>query len=304
MGVWGGGLYSGDFAQDLRGTIRAVARLPFDNDRLVDVLCETEPTAANNPDDEDHTTFWLVVADQFSKRGIACDRVREKALAIIDGGSDLTMLAKLGMDSPGLKKRRQMLDELRLRLAAPVGARRGSVLKKPQAYLMDAGDVLVYPTCGGRCINPYFASKDQQTYWGDKCAMPWKQDGFGALVIVDRGRAFDFLSWYRPLKISMAMVQKPTVAELCGELLWKLPLAGTCSAVHFKRMELEKIGTLSIDTEKFKRAFPNLRPGTAQAIGDISIANQMETGPSRVEIATLNPYPTLTSIGKILSTAC
>ena len=303
MGVWGVGLYSGDFAQDLRGTIRAVARLPFDNDRLVDILCETEPTTANNQDDEDHTTFWLVVADQFFKRGIACDRVREKALAIIDGGSDLAMLAKLGMDPAGLKKRRQMLDKLRLRLAAPVGARRGSVLKKPQAYLMDVGDVFVYPTCGGRCINPYFASKGEQTYWGDKGSMPWKQDGWSALLIVDRGRAFDFLSWYRPLKISMALDHKPTVAELGGELLWKLPLAGTCSAVHFKRMELEKIGALAIDPDKFKSAFPNLRPGTAQAISDISIANQMETGPSSVEVATYNPYPTITGIGKILETA-
>jgi hypothetical protein len=303
MGAWGVGLYSGDFAQDLRGAIRAVARLPFDNDRLVDILCETEPTAANKQNDEDHTTFWLVVADQFSKRGIACDRVRDKAIAIIDGGSDLAMLEKLGMDPSGLKKRRQMLDELRLRLAAPVGARRGSVLKKPQAFLMDVGDVLVYPTCGGRCINPYFASKDQQTYWGEVGSMPWKQDGWGALVIVDRGRAFDFLSWYRPLKIAMAMDNKPTVAELGGELLWKLPLAGTCSAVHFKRMELEKIGALAIDPDKFRRTFPNLRPATAQAISDISIANQMETGPSSGEIAVYNTIPKLIGIDKILTTA-
>jgi hypothetical protein len=123
------------------------------------------------------------------------------------------------------------------------------------------------------------------------------------MVIVDRGRAFDFLSWYRPLKISMALDQKPIIAELRGELLWKLQSAGTCSAVHFKRMELEKIGTLAIDPEKFKQVFPNMRPGTYQAIGDISIANQMETGPSSVEIAGHNPYPTLTGIGKILSTA-
>ena len=35
MGRWGTGLYSGDFAMDLRSTIRAVARLPFSADRLV-----------------------------------------------------------------------------------------------------------------------------------------------------------------------------------------------------------------------------------------------------------------------------
>ena len=38
MGVWGAGLYSGDFAMDLRSTIGAVARLPFDNDKLLDIL--------------------------------------------------------------------------------------------------------------------------------------------------------------------------------------------------------------------------------------------------------------------------
>ena len=68
MGTWGTSLYAGDFAMDLRSTISAVAHLPFDADRLLEILCESEPDAANNPDDEDHTIFWLVVADQFAKR--------------------------------------------------------------------------------------------------------------------------------------------------------------------------------------------------------------------------------------------
>ena len=83
MGVWGTALYSGDFAMDLRTTISAVARLSFDPDRLVEILCETEPAAAHNPTDEEHTTFWLVLADQFAKRGIVSDRTLEKALEII-----------------------------------------------------------------------------------------------------------------------------------------------------------------------------------------------------------------------------
>ena len=73
MGVWGSGLYSGDFALDLRSTIGAVCRLPFDSDRLLEVLCESEPDAAFDGNNEDHTTFWLLVADQFARRGIACD---------------------------------------------------------------------------------------------------------------------------------------------------------------------------------------------------------------------------------------
>jgi hypothetical protein len=85
MGVWGTGLYSGDFAMDLRSTVGAVVRLPFDTDRLVDILCETEPAAANDPGNEEHTTFWLVLADQFAKRGIAsveCARRRLELLTL------------------------------------------------------------------------------------------------------------------------------------------------------------------------------------------------------------------------------
>jgi len=123
MGVWSTGLYSGDFALDLRSTIKAIARLPYDGDKLVEILCGTEPAAANSPEDEDHTTFWLVAADQFAKRGIVSDRAREAALKIVDSGSDLAILEKLGMDPADLKKRRKVLEEVRARIA---GGRHGS----------------------------------------------------------------------------------------------------------------------------------------------------------------------------------
>src|SRR5262245_34609325 len=172
MGVWGAGLYSGDFAMDLRATVAAVARLPFDVDRLVEILCETEPDASTNPSDEDHTTFWLILADQFAKRGIASNRVRDKALAIIDATADLAMLEKLGIKPPDIRKRRKLLDEVRARIvAATVKPRR--VLKHPQPLLMDTGDVMVYPTCGGKCINPYFATKELTQHY--KASGPWIQ---------------------------------------------------------------------------------------------------------------------------------
>ena len=213
MGVWGVGLYSGDFAMDLRSAIKAVARLPFDGERLVEILSETAPAVADNPSDEDHTTFWLVVADQFAKRAIISDRARTEALQIIDADSDLAMRAALGMKPSDLSKRRKMLQDLRARLTAPPVSKPRSVLKKPQAFLMDVGDVVVYPTCGGKCVNPYFVSKEL-----DRATTPtgWKQDGWSAFVVVDRGRAFDFLSWYRPLTLTTATAQKPTTRRVAG----------------------------------------------------------------------------------------
>jgi len=178
MGVWGTALYSGDFALDLRATISAVSRLPFDPDQLVDILCETEPTAANNPTDEEHTIFWLVVADQFAKRGIVSNRAREKALEIISADEDLAALAKLGMKPADIRKRRKMLEQLRERIiSSPINKPR-TTLKKPQPLLMETGDVIVYPTCAGKCINPYFASKELDRQYTKDGPLPWMQDGW------------------------------------------------------------------------------------------------------------------------------
>ena len=152
MGVWGSGLYAGDFALDLRSVVKVVARLPFDGEKLVDLLCETEPMASSNPDDEDHTTFWLVVADQLAKIGIVSARARDMVLQIIDGGRDTAMLARLGAGSLDLTKRQKMLDNLpRSQTATPKSVKTRSVLQKPQPLVMDVGDLFVYPTSLGRC---------------------------------------------------------------------------------------------------------------------------------------------------------
>jgi hypothetical protein len=305
MGSWGTGLYSGDFAMDLRSTIAAVVHLPFDGDRLVEILSDSAAAAANNPNNEDHATFWLIVADQFVKRGIISNRAREKALEIIDSGSDLATLSKLGMNPRDLSKRQRMLADLRTRLTTnPEAAKLRPVLKKPQAFVMEVGEVFVYPTSGGDCINSYYASKDK---------IPgWKQDGWGAVVIVQRGRAFDFLVWYRPLTISYARGYKPSLAQLRAEPLWVLQRPGTCSRVHFKRLELEKVGAVAIDADKLARIFPDMGSGKNAAVNDISLANALSVGPNvpaalmptpgqPLNFSRGRPYPTIASLDEILS---
>src|SRR6516164_8498832 len=58
----------------------------------IDLLCEGASKSASDPNDEDYTVFWLVLADQFEKRGVAHAPTREKAIAIIDRGDDLMMM--------------------------------------------------------------------------------------------------------------------------------------------------------------------------------------------------------------------
>ena len=96
MGVWGSGLYSGDFALDLRCTFKALTRLPFDGERLLQLLCDLEPKTANHPDDEDHTTFWL-------SRRISS---RSTASGAIERGKELSKSLTAAATSPCLRNLR------------------------------------------------------------------------------------------------------------------------------------------------------------------------------------------------------
>jgi hypothetical protein len=287
MGVFGTGLYSGDFAMDLRSAISAASRLPYDGDRLVDIIRQIEPSAAERPEDEEHTTFWLVLADQFAERGIAASMPRERALEIIDRGLDLEMLKRLGMSERDLRKRKTALDELRERLVAPLVEKPRFTLKKPQPYTMEVGDIVIYPTAKGENINPYYSKKAWEKLQAS--AKPWIQDGWGAMTIVQCGRAFDFLAWYRPLVMVDSTPERPHIDAVRATILWRLDIPGTCSESQFTKMKLEKIGSVNISAAKVQHLFGELKPGRSAAISDISIANRMSAWPSFHKVWLLKP---------------
>jgi hypothetical protein len=216
----------------------------------------------------------LVVADQFDKKNLTCDRVRDTALEIIDSGRDITNLESLGMTSSDIKKRKNILSELRGKLVAQASpSMPRKTLKQPQPWVMDVGDLFVYPTCRGDIINPYFTEKS----WTDT---GWKADGWGAMVIIEKSRAFDFLAWYRFVTIAAPHPQKPTVTRLLSELEWFLRPPGTCSDAHFKRLRLEKVSQVNIDASRLRRHFSSVSPGLQCAVNDISIANGLHIGPT------------------------
>ena len=270
MGAWGVGLYSGDFAQDLRGMAKSVARLPFAPDKLLELLCAASPVSADDTGDEDHTVFWLVVADQFAKRGIECPAARERALGIIADGSDLKMMESLRMDASGLARRRVMLDELRGRLAAPiVGDKPRPTLKAPQKLLLTPGDAVIYPVCKREPINPYAAGKDLPF------VKAWRQDGWGAFVIAECGHVFEFLAWYRPFVITEPFTDQPSLDDLLAARCWLLRNPGTLSARHLANMELRRLCAVPLEAAKFDRLFPERASPVRRAVIDISLANQI-----------------------------
>src|SRR5436853_6669624 len=149
MGAWAAGLYSSDIAADMRATIKSVLRLPFDEDRIVEILSDCERDAASDPGNEDHTTFWLVLADQFEKRGVAHAMTRDRAIAIIDGNDDLRMMESRGMKPADLKRRGAKLGDLRTRLAsAPRFSKPRATISAPDVHVPEPGGLYARPVHG------------------------------------------------------------------------------------------------------------------------------------------------------------
>lgn len=273
MGAWGTGLYANDFAADLKSTIAALVKLPFDGDRIGEILCQTESEVSADEEDEDYTNFWLVVADQFQKKRLRNESVRAKAIQIIDSGKDIGLMTGLDMSPSDLRQRQKCLDELRARLSDPISSEKPrKTLNKPQPLVMSAGDLFAYPVSQGQPLNPYFPHP--RTGISD-----WKHDGWGAMLIIDVGLAFDYLAWYTLATIDVMTEQPIRTDEALKSRKWFLRSSGTTSVAHMKKMELAKIESWDLDHDKIAKNFPDLKPGISYAVNDISISNQMNVAP-------------------------
>lgn len=273
MGTWGPGLYANDLARDLKPTISSVIRLPFSPSELIRLLEESFPRAGGKDEvDEDFTTFWLVVADQFHKQGIDEPSVFARAIEIIDSGSDLNCPERLEFSSADRRQREKALRALRERLATPPPNKTRKTLSKPQPLLMQTGDLVVYPLFAHRnCINPYLSR------WTHP------QEGWGVACIVRSGHVFEYLACYHPVVLvsPFELTPKPGPADLHLAGPWELQRPGTCSKLHFQRMQLEIIDSLTLDPNRIAERFPQMRNGRYQAVNDISLSNSL--GPCRGE---------------------
>ena len=219
MGVWSTGLYAGDFALDLRSTIQGSRPLAVRRGQTRRTSwVRRNQRAAGNPEDEDHTTFWLVVADQFAKRGIVSDRARETALTDYRrAAADMAMLEKLGMDpaSPEKTSRRSLKSCARGSPRRPA-AKTTSRSQETAGVCDGCGRCFASdPTCEGNAVSIRISPRRSET-------SAWKgQDGWSAAVIVDRGRAFEFLTWYRPVTLVIALRNTAHARHAA----WRRPMA-------------------------------------------------------------------------------
>ena len=257
MGAWGPGLYSDDFAADLKTTVATLCRLPLSGSELLATLQALEPASAS-PRDEDHTTFWLVVADQLHRRGIPSSAT-ERAIAVIDSGSDLAMLEELGLSGADLAKRAAMLDALRARLVSPLPQRPRRCLKAPQPLLLQPGEVYAVPLDQyGNVRNPYMAVD-----------VAFEADSWGCFLVVAAGHALDYLAWYRIAVNVEGGKGRPPLESAVAKLEAAPHGLGTVTKSHMRRMQLELLGVI----EPPRAAPPSARETLEVVSSDVSISN-------------------------------
>lgn len=277
MGAWGAGLYQNDYALNLKNTISLVSKIPRDGERLLEVLWQMQ--CDSGIDEEDECTFWLVVADQFERRGIACPSAFSKALVIIDDGQDIRCME--GLNQKDIIKRQRLLLELAERLRSPRPERPMKTARKPPEYVVEVGDIYAYPTMKGKAVNAWFPTWEKAGF---------QPDGWGALVVLQKGRAFDWLPWVSVAALTVPHERRPSLDDaLKARLLtFDLQTDGAAKVVpkrsHFKRMKMELLGRVQLNNEKAERQVSTwsdvtaidcgwslCSPAYSSNIGDLSI---------------------------------
>lgn len=146
MGAWGVALFSDDTASDVRSSYRELLEDGLGSVAATDRLLAD--FAAQIKDIDDGPIFWLALAAVQTKLGLLEDRVRAKAVAVIDSGADL---ARWEQENPKLVPKRQaILDALRVELLGPQRPVKKIRPYRPATTPFERGDVFSYRLDDGR----------------------------------------------------------------------------------------------------------------------------------------------------------
>jgi hypothetical protein len=253
MGAWGAGLYQSDTAGDLKVKFARFVRLPISGRELAETIAGGEP-AASNPEDEDYTTYWLVLADQFYRYGIEDGETLARAISIIDGGVDDRVMAELDMSARDREKRRKELATLKAKWTSPnpKPANR-KLLKAPEPFIVAEGDIWAFPVQDGNPPNTYMPAE-----WIEENFRP---NGWAAFAIAANRH---LLGWYAAsffIRLHVDGPERPDLEACLGSSVsgWKYgyapeghPPAHVVGWVEvtkpvLKKMRAEKIGSVSFD---------------------------------------------------------
>ena len=238
MGTWGEGLYADDEACDLRDMISLLSKMPGEGDSILELVLE-HFKRDDDLSNDGSPAFWMVMADQFAKRGIECDKAKKLALESIKTGADILDLEARGMEPKGLIARKKVHDKLTERIANPKPAGSRRVPKSPPKCAVATGEVYSFPTMDGSGLNAWFASWEEAGF---------RPNGWGSLIILETGRIFDWFPWaaYTPLLTNPAKEADLDMAVNAKTLFSDGLAYFAPKKSHMKKMGMNLLGSIDI----------------------------------------------------------
>lgn len=260
MGAWDASLYGNDDAADLCETFGVFVRLPEDAGRLVERIKDATPGMCD-PASEGYADLWLALADQLHAYGLEDAETTALARRLIESDDDLRAKSELGMSADDLALRRGALDALLVKWATPSPKPKPrKICKAPEAHVFEAGAIVAYPTSRGEAANPYVPEADG--YLG------WKQDGWGAFVVLASGHATGFFAWVLIGRLSAHGAGKPSFTACRDAAIenqpWFMNESGmgtravqlrALPALRAKRMRLEQLGRVELEAIRVTEIF-------------------------------------------------
>ena len=147
MGTFGTAIFSDDFACDIRDEFKEFIGNGMTPEQATTKLTNEYSEALK--DDDENSVFWLSLAATQWKIGRLLDFVKEKAIQIIDTGSNLTRW-QLESESKLVTKRQKELLKLKEQLLSP----QPSVKKISKVYKeftpFEIGDIFSYAHSSGK----------------------------------------------------------------------------------------------------------------------------------------------------------
>ena len=117
MGAWGPAIFSDDTACDIRDEYRDLVGDGKTGEEATDILIVNWDPQMDDP--EEYTVFWLALAATQWKAGRLEERVKSKAIEIIDKGSNIEVWKENEEENADIKKRISNLDKLKKELLSP-----------------------------------------------------------------------------------------------------------------------------------------------------------------------------------------
>lgn len=141
MGAWGTGLYSDDFALDVKNDLLSAINSGTPYREAFEKIKETYLDGAYD-DDSDIPVFWFVCADILWKKGRLDEDIKQTALAYLESETDIARWAE---ESPVLgRKRKGVLEKLKLKLQSPQPEAKPIRVKKLYKCPWNIGDVYAF----------------------------------------------------------------------------------------------------------------------------------------------------------------